>query len=127
VLKILEGWKEKLLSKAGKEILIKAVAQAIPVYAMACFDLTKSLCDDISSMIGRYWWSNMDKENKIHWVSWENMTKPKKDGGLGFRDLHSFNLAMLARQTWRILKNPTSLCAEILSSQILPGPRSLKC
>jgi hypothetical protein len=65
---------------------------------MACFDLTKSLCDEISSMIGKYWWSNMDKENKIHWVSWENMTKPKKDGGLGFRDLHPFNLAMLARQ-----------------------------
>ncbi|XP_073367527.1 uncharacterized protein [Aegilops tauschii subsp. strangulata] len=120
VWKLLQGWKEKLLSKAGKEILIKAVAQAIPVYAMACFDLTKSLCDEISSMIGKYWWSNMDKENKIHRVSWENMTTPKKDGGLGFRDLHSFNLAMLARQAWRILKNPTSLCAEILSAKYFP-------
>jgi hypothetical protein len=63
-----------MLSKAGKEILIKAVAQAIPVYAMVCFDLTKSLCDDINSMIGRYWWSHVDKENKLHWISWENMT-----------------------------------------------------
>jgi hypothetical protein len=68
-------------------------------------------------MIGRYWWSNMDKENKIHWVSWENMMKPKKDGGLGFRDLYSFNLAMLARQAWRILKNPTSLCAQVLAAK----------
>ena len=70
----LQGWKEKMLSKAGKEILIKAAAQAIPVYAMACFDLTKSLCDDINAMIARYWWSHMDKENKIHWVSWDKMT-----------------------------------------------------
>jgi hypothetical protein len=56
VWKIIQGWKEKLLSKAGKEILIKAVAQAIPAYAMSYFDLTKSLCDEISMMICRYWW-----------------------------------------------------------------------
>jgi hypothetical protein len=48
----LPGWQEKLLSKAGKEIMIKAVAQAIPIYAMSCFDLTKGLCDEISARIG---------------------------------------------------------------------------
>ena len=36
-----------------EDILIKVEAQAIPLYAMSCFDLTKSLCDAISSMIGR--------------------------------------------------------------------------
>jgi hypothetical protein len=45
---------EKLLSMAGKEILIKAMAQAIPTYAMACFDLTKSFCGQVKSMISRY-------------------------------------------------------------------------
>jgi len=33
----IQGWKERLLSRAGKEILIKAVAQAIPVFAMGLF------------------------------------------------------------------------------------------
>jgi hypothetical protein len=33
---------------------MEAVAQAIPTFAMSCFDLTKSLCDELSSMIGRY-------------------------------------------------------------------------
>ena len=69
--KRIQGWKEKMLSNAGKEVLIKAVAQAIPTYAMSCFEITKELCDDISAMICRYWWSSQEKEKKIHWISWE--------------------------------------------------------
>jgi len=69
--KRIQGWKEKMLSNAGKEVLIKAVAQAIPTYAMGCFEITKELCDDISAMICRYWWSSQEKEKKIHWISWE--------------------------------------------------------
>jgi hypothetical protein len=40
-----------------------------------------------------------------------------KVAGLGYRDLHIFNLAMLARQGWRILQNPDSLCAQILCAE----------
>lgn len=78
----IQGWQEKLLSKAGKEILVKAVAQAIPTYAMSCFDLTKGFCDELSSIIGRYWWSKQDKSNKIHWINWEQLTMSKNKGVL---------------------------------------------
>jgi hypothetical protein len=59
--KAIQGWKEKMLTKVGKEILIKACAQAIPVFAMTCFDITKSLCDQINSMISRFFWAIQDK------------------------------------------------------------------
>ena len=123
----IEGWQEKLLSKAGKEVLIKAVAQAIPTYAMSCFDLTKGLCDELNSLIGKWWWNQNDKENKIHWLSWDKLTLPKKDGGLGFRDLYLFNLAMLARQPWRILTNPDSLCSRVLKAKYFADSTILKC
>jgi hypothetical protein len=87
-----------MLSWAGKEVLIQAVAQAIPTFVMGCFDITKKMCDQISTMIGRYWWSNQDKDNKIHWISWEKVTRSKLEGGLGFRDIHVFNMAMLANK-----------------------------
>ena len=44
----IQGSQEKLLSKAGKAILVKAVAQSITTYAMSCFDLTKGLCDELT-------------------------------------------------------------------------------
>ena len=49
--KKMSGWKEKLLSIGGREILIKAVAQAMRTYTMGCFLLPKSLCEDIEGMM----------------------------------------------------------------------------
>ena len=54
--KKLFGWKEKMLSKAGKEVLIKAMALAIPTYTMSCFKLPDTLCDELTAMIRKFWW-----------------------------------------------------------------------
>ena len=53
--KKLARWKEKMLSMGGKEILIKAVAQTIPIYTMSCFQLPNGLCDDLESMMRNFW------------------------------------------------------------------------
>jgi hypothetical protein len=74
------GWMEKWLSKVGKEVLIKACAQAIPIYAMSCFDITKGLCDQMSTLVCRFWWAQQENENKVHWMSWEKLSLPKKWG-----------------------------------------------
>ncbi|KAL0434848.1 UNVERIFIED_CONTAM: putative mitochondrial protein [Sesamum radiatum] len=92
----ISGWNEKLLSQAGKEILITAVLQAVPSYAMGCFKLPITLLKEIQSMISRFWWGN-GGQHKIHWVSWTRLCDSKLSGGLGFRQLHLFNLAMLAK------------------------------
>lgn len=46
----LSGWKEKLPSNAGKEILTKIVAQTIPTYTMSVFKLPSALCDEMTSI-----------------------------------------------------------------------------
>ena len=94
----LAGWKEKLLSSAGKEILIKAVAQAVPSYTMSCFKLPDTLCEELTEMVRQFWWGQVKEEKKLAWMSWEKMCLPKEKGGMGFRDLKKFNLALLAKQ-----------------------------
>ena len=62
--KKLAAWKSKLLSKAGKEVLIKAVALAIPTYTMSCFKIPDSLCDELISMIRQFWWGQRGGRKK---------------------------------------------------------------
>jgi hypothetical protein len=47
----INGWKEKTLSMGGKEILIKSIAQAVPVFAMMVFKIPKNICKEITSAI----------------------------------------------------------------------------
>ena len=54
--KKMQGWKGKLLSRAGKEVLIKAVAQSIPTYTVRVFQLPGKLCDELDAMCARFWW-----------------------------------------------------------------------
>ena len=74
------GWKEKFISKAGREILIKTVAQAIPTYSMSLFKLPRSICDGINSMVTRYWWGQNQEKRKIHWINWSKLCTSKKKG-----------------------------------------------
>ena len=50
----LQGWKEKLLSQAGREILLKAVVQVIPTFAMSCFKLPVGLRHEIEALIRKF-------------------------------------------------------------------------
>ena len=45
------GWKEKLISKAGREVLIKTIAQVIPLYSMGLFKIPKVVGDFINSIL----------------------------------------------------------------------------
>ena len=54
IAKKLQGWNEKFLSKAGREVLIKAVAQSIPTFTMSCFKLSVDFCEEVNAMIAKF-------------------------------------------------------------------------
>ncbi|XP_075636851.1 uncharacterized protein LOC142609107 [Castanea sativa] len=122
----LQGWEAKLLSQVGREVLIKAVIQAIPTYTMRCFKLLASLCNEIEALIKRFWWGQRGDRRKVHWVKWEEMTKSKTIGGMGFQDLAMFNDSLLAKQAWRLLNNKTSLFYKVFKARFFPNSSLLE-
>ena len=58
------GWSEKYMSSGGKEVLIKAVAQAIPTYVMGIFKLPARYCEDYMKMIRNFWWGARTRSEK---------------------------------------------------------------
>ena len=76
-------------------MLIKVVAQSIPTCTMGVFLLPSKLYDELNAMCAKFWQSQVVEERKIHWKSWSMLTESKMVGGMGFRDLKSFNLVMI--------------------------------
>ena len=108
------SWTSRYLSGAGKLVLLKSVLAAMPTYSMSCFKLPASLVKQLQSVLTRFWWDLSPEIKNLCWVSWEKLAIPKSAGGLGFREIAEFNDAMLAKISWRVIKNPSSLLAKIL-------------
>ena len=71
-------------------------------------------------MIRQFWWGQVKNEKKLAWLSWDKMCMSKDSGGLGFRDLRSSNLALLAKQGWQLLTNSTSLFCQVYKAKYFP-------
>lgn len=97
VLGKLEGWKGNLLNPAGKEVMIKAVVQAIPSYVMAILQLPKTFCDSFPAAVAKFWWQSLGKSRGIRWRKFEDLCTPKGLEGLGFKDFKKLNIAFLTK------------------------------
>jgi hypothetical protein len=83
------------MSYAAKETLRKSVLQAQATYSMSCFQLSKGTCKTITSIRAKFWRSGYLDKRSMHWLAWEKLSVPKSQGGMGFRNLEAFNIALL--------------------------------
>lgn len=67
--KKLKGWKDKLLSATGNEILIKVVGQSLLIYTMNYFLIPKFFYEDLQRILCRFWWGDNESFRRIHWLS----------------------------------------------------------
>jgi hypothetical protein len=116
-----QSWSARSLSRAGKEVLIKSVAQVIPSYCMGAFLIPTSLCEERERMMNSFYWgSKKNGRRGINWMRWEKLTLHKSLGGLGFRSMEAFNLSMLGKQGWKLMHDSNSLLTRTLKAKYFP-------
>ncbi|CAN1269326.1 LINE-1 retrotransposable element ORF2 protein [Linum perenne] len=120
------GWKSVLLSAGGKEVMVKAILQALPSYLFSVFLLPDTMLKKMDAIVARFWWAGDARKRTIHWCSIDNLAIPKSEGGLGFRSFKDFNLAFLAKLAWKIIKQPNALWVRILKAIYFPNVQFLE-
>lgn len=96
--KILNEFTEKHMSALAKDVLIKAVGQAIPTYIMGVFKVPLTLSDNLTSIIRDFGGPGLRARKKeTAWVAWKELVLSKGMGGLGFRDFIIFNQDKLGK------------------------------
>jgi hypothetical protein len=76
------NWVERNMSSGAKDVMIKAVAQAIPTYTMGVFKLPATLCKELMQLTRYFFGGRGDvKHRKVHWIAWDTLLLSKNMGG----------------------------------------------
>ena len=97
----LPSWKSRLLSKAGRAVLIKSVLSAIPMHTAMVVDLSPWAIKQIDKRRRAFLWKGSDDaKGGSCMLAWPKVCQPLELGGLGFLDLKLFGYALRMRWLW---------------------------
>jgi hypothetical protein len=101
-------------------VLIKSVASTILSYAMSSFLLPRSISTSLDRIFRNFWWGfPVNKSRNLSLKSWSSICTPKDEGGLGFKKMHDFNLALIAKLGWKLLSNTDCLWVKQLQRKYI--------
>jgi ribonuclease HI len=115
----LAGWKARTLSLAGRCTLIQAVTTAIPTHLMQCTMLPGKICKELDKLNRNFLWGESSDRRKLHLLNWQNITRPKDEGGLGIKHSEYRNKALLAKRSWSLLMDSKEIWANVLRKKYL--------
>ncbi|XP_026410952.1 uncharacterized protein LOC113306204 [Papaver somniferum] len=109
-------WQGKLINQAGRSTQIQSVLNTMRQYQMACLHMPDSTLKQMDSIQRWYWWCHK-RTRVMCFKSWFYVCYPKRDGGLGFKNLRATNEAFLTKLAWRMVNNPDAEWIKVLEAK----------
>jgi hypothetical protein len=111
------SWGNKYLSFGGRIVMLNAVLNAIPIFYLSYMKMPCSVWREMVKIQRKFLWSGLTTQRKISWVRWDEVCKPKKDGGLGIRNVKLTNDSLLAKWRWKLLQPDDELWKNIVTAR----------
>ena len=111
----LASWKGRHLSIGGRVTLINSVLNSLPLYFFSFYKAPKVVIKELIMIQRDFLWGGKDGAHGMCWVAWHKVCRDKKEGGLGIKNLESFNIALLSKWKWRFLVDESANWRDILS------------
>ncbi|VFQ88796.1 unnamed protein product [Cuscuta campestris] len=112
----LSKWSTLKLSYAGRLELVRAVIQGVQSFWLQVFPVQKYVLDCITSLCRNFLWGS-----KLAKVAWVDICKPKTEGGLGLKDITSWNNALLCKLLWNLAAKKDSLWVKWVHNIYIQG------
>ena len=112
----LAGWISRVLSPGGRLILIKHVLTSIPIHVLSVFDVPKVVLHRLDRIMSNFLWGGAELIKKRHWLSWDIVTSPFEEGGLGVRKLEDVMRALRMKMAWKF-NTDNSLWTQFLKAK----------
>ncbi|XP_013630775.1 PREDICTED: uncharacterized protein LOC106336482 [Brassica oleracea var. oleracea] len=114
-------WSVKSLSFSWRLLFIKTVIAGITTFWCSAFVLPKACINRINSLCSIFLWKGAIEGHNSARVSWETVVLTKRQGGLGVKDLLTWNRACTLRLLWLLFFRPESVWVQWFKEVILKG------
>ena len=119
--KKLSGWKCLYLSKGGRLTLLKSTLSSLPTYFSSLFTIPIAVAARLERIQRNFLWGSSEGSFKYPLVAWDKVCSPIEMGGLGIRNVVSFNQALLRKWLWRYGHEVTHLLRRVISTKYGEG------
>lgn len=123
--KRLASWKMGCLAMVGRITLSQIVLATLPTYTMQFAMLQKGVCRKLEKISRHFIWGSKPNDRSWHSIAWSKFCQPKDIGGMGVRDMHSFNKALIMKAGWGLITQPDAFWVQIVKAKYGCGDERL--